>query len=79
MAQGFEKELELYGTPECYLESLAVELEVKRDMVAKLLTDAGLNPIVPEGGYFILADVRDIGKWLELLCTLSLVACMTIC
>uniref|UniRef100_A0A0N7ZB94 Aminotransferase class I/classII large domain-containing protein n=1 Tax=Scylla olivacea TaxID=85551 RepID=A0A0N7ZB94_SCYOL len=60
VAQGFEKELELYGTPECYLESLAVELEVKRDMIVKLLIDAGLNPIVPEGGYFILADVRDI-------------------
>lgn len=39
---------------------MARELEVKRDRVASLLTEAGLPPIVPQGGYFILADVRDL-------------------
>ena len=39
---------------------MAVELQAKRDKVVSLLTEAGLHAIVPQGGYFILADVRDI-------------------
>lgn len=66
VAMGFERELEVFGTPECYLQSLAVELEVKRDLVVRILREAGLNPIVPEGGYFIMADVRDIANKVDL-------------
>lgn len=62
VAQGFEIELERFGTPECYFLSLPAELKVKRNNIVKILTDAGLNPIIPEGGYFILADVRDIAS-----------------
>lgn len=62
MAEGFEIEIERFGTPECYFKSLPAELEVKRDNIVKILTEAGFNPIIPEGGYFILADVRDISK-----------------
>ncbi|XP_069943034.1 kynurenine aminotransferase [Cherax quadricarinatus] len=60
VAQGFEIEMERFGKPECYFLSLPAELEVKRDNIVRILADAGLNPIVPEGGYFILADVRNI-------------------
>ncbi len=30
--------------------------------MAKLLLDAGLTPIIPEGGYFMLADISKIAK-----------------
>ncbi|KAJ8300948.1 hypothetical protein KUTeg_022467 [Tegillarca granosa] len=33
------------------------ELKPKRDKLAKLLADNGMKPIVPEGGYFMLADI----------------------
>lgn len=62
VAQGFEIEIERFGTPECYFKSLPAELEVKRDNIVKILEDAGLYPIIPEGGYFILADVTPISK-----------------
>ena len=36
-------------------------LEKKRDLMAKLLTDVGLKPVIPQGGYFMMADTSDIG------------------
>lgn len=44
------------GKPESYFESLPRELEAKRDFMVKFLSDAGMVPTVPEGGYFIVAD-----------------------
>jgi len=60
VGKGFEIEIERLGTPECYFLSLPAELDEKRKKIAKMLSDAGINPIIPEGGYFIMADVRDI-------------------
>ena len=37
VAQGFEIELERFGTPDCYFNSLPAELDVKRKMIAKML------------------------------------------
>lgn len=37
-------------------------LERKRDLMAKILTDVGFKPIIPEGGYFMMADTSGIGK-----------------
>ncbi|PIO34586.1 hypothetical protein AB205_0137030 [Aquarana catesbeiana] len=47
--------------PECYFNSLPRELEAKRDRMACLLQEAGLKPVVPEGGYFMIADVSALG------------------
>lgn len=44
------------------MKSLAEELLPKRDLMAKVIKDAGMTPIIPEGGYFMLADWRDLGK-----------------
>lgn len=67
MAQGLLQNLELMGQPECYFSSLSEELEGKRDRLAAILRDAGMNPIVPEGGYFMLVDVTSLSEWLKYL------------
>ena len=56
IAIGFEEELERYGKPDCYFTSLAEELLPKRDYMAKFLTNVGMAPTVPEGGYFMVAN-----------------------
>ena len=37
-------------------------LEKKRDLMAKLLTEVGFKPTIPEGGYFMMADTSAIGE-----------------
>lgn len=48
-------------SPECYFKTIAVDLMKKRDFMVKILQDAGINPVIPEGGYFIMADWSEIG------------------
>lgn len=61
VAQGFELELGRLGQPECYFLSLPRELEAKRDFMAKFLSDVGMVPTIPEGGYFMVADWSALG------------------
>lgn len=62
VALGFEKEIERFDHPECYFFSLAKELIPKRDYMAKFLTDVGMSPTIPEGGYFMIADWTALEK-----------------
>ncbi|XP_072830131.1 kynurenine--oxoglutarate transaminase 3 isoform X3 [Vicugna pacos] len=57
LAQAFWIDIKRMDDPECYFNSLPKELEVKRDRMVRLLESVGLTPIVPDGGYFIIADV----------------------
>ena len=63
VAQGFEIELaRIDNKNECYLNTLANdELLPKRDKMAEMLRGAGMTPIIPEGGYFMLADWSKLG------------------
>uniref|UniRef100_A0A8D3DU26 Kynurenine--oxoglutarate transaminase 3 n=1 Tax=Scophthalmus maximus TaxID=52904 RepID=A0A8D3DU26_SCOMX len=54
VAQGMLLNCELMGQPECYFTSLAEELEGKRDRMAAIVQEAGMTPVIPEGGYFML-------------------------
>uniref|UniRef100_A0A914W1F3 Uncharacterized protein n=1 Tax=Plectus sambesii TaxID=2011161 RepID=A0A914W1F3_9BILA len=59
VARAFEAELEwLKSTPEkSYLKTLMVEeLLPKREFMANFLRKAGFKPIIPESGYFMMAD-----------------------
>ncbi|XP_032667445.1 kynurenine--oxoglutarate transaminase 3 isoform X2 [Odontomachus brunneus] len=56
VAIGFEQEFERLGQPECYFHSLAEELLPKRDYMAKFLSEVGMVPTIPEGGYFMLSN-----------------------
>ncbi|XP_065710274.1 kynurenine--oxoglutarate transaminase 1 isoform X1 [Patagioenas fasciata] len=57
VAQGFQRELELYGKPESYFIQLSKELQKKRDWLVQSLDAVGMKPIVPEGTYFLVADI----------------------
>lgn len=62
---GFEREYELFGSPESYFQQLPAFLLKKRDRLAKSLRTAGFKPIMPEGGYFLTADISCVSKFLE--------------
>ena len=57
-----EVEFTRFGRPECYYNELPAQLKPKRDKIAKILSDVGMVPTIPEGGYFILADFSSLSK-----------------
>lgn len=56
-------EISRLGTPESYLTSLAKELQPKRDYLASVLAEVGMKPVVPQGGYFMMADYSNLGQF----------------
>uniref|UniRef100_A0A146KMB1 Kynurenine--oxoglutarate transaminase 3 n=2 Tax=Lygus hesperus TaxID=30085 RepID=A0A146KMB1_LYGHE len=56
IARSLEEELARFNSTDCYLVSLARELKVKRDYMAKFFTEIGMVPTIPEGGYFMMVD-----------------------
>uniref|UniRef100_A0A8C2K0X7 Kynurenine--oxoglutarate transaminase 3 n=1 Tax=Cyprinus carpio TaxID=7962 RepID=A0A8C2K0X7_CYPCA len=62
VGQGLLRDFELMGKPNCYFTSLALELEGKRDRMAAMLRQTGMTPVVPEGGYFMIADVTALNQ-----------------
>ena len=62
ICRAFEYELQRLSSTDCYFTSVSNQLRQKRDYLAKVLKNAGLEPIVPDGGYFIMADWSKLGK-----------------
>ncbi|KAK3087118.1 hypothetical protein FSP39_001906 [Pinctada imbricata] len=61
IAAGLEYEMRVMDQPEeCYFYSLAAELKPKRDSLAKLCQEVGMVPTIPEGGYFMMADISNL-------------------
>ncbi|XKL68026.1 hypothetical protein PGB90_003517 [Kerria lacca] len=56
VARGTEKEIERLNSPDCIFNVSKKELQSKRDYFIQLLMGSGFHPIIPEGGYFIIAD-----------------------
>lgn len=48
--------------PQLYWTQLRSDLLAKRDQMARTLAKAGLRPIVPEAGYFMLADISPLAQ-----------------
>ena len=46
--------------PDSYYADLAKHYQQRRDRVMNMLEDAGLNPLLPKGAYYIMCD---IGNW----------------
>ena len=57
MARCLEYELPHLNSPECYFHSISEEFRAKRDRFAQILDECGMKPIIPDGGYFMLADI----------------------
>ncbi len=72
VARAYDYELDLLkSAPEkSYLKTMMVkELLPKREYMAKFLREAGFKPIIPEAGYFMMADFSALGTVLSsLLC-----------
>ncbi|MGA8111068.1 MAG: aminotransferase class I/II-fold pyridoxal phosphate-dependent enzyme [Acidobacteriaceae bacterium] len=47
----------LMQLPDSFYASLAVDYEKKRDTLCAALADVGLTPSIPQGAYYVLADV----------------------
>lgn len=60
IAVGFEVETPKVGQPDCYFHELPAELKPRRDKMAKILQECGITPTVPEGGYFMIADLSGL-------------------
>ncbi|XP_060523611.1 kynurenine aminotransferase isoform X2 [Cylas formicarius] len=65
-AIAFEKEIARLGSEECYFISISKELQPKRDFMAKFLLESGMKPVVPEGGYFMIADWTPLESQVDL-------------
>ncbi|MDZ4771620.1 MAG: pyridoxal phosphate-dependent aminotransferase [Planctomycetota bacterium] len=50
-----------FSAPKSYFEGLQAEFTKKREWTCDALYDAGLDPIEPEGAYYVLADVSKMG------------------
>ncbi|ESO96161.1 hypothetical protein LOTGIDRAFT_214715 [Lottia gigantea] len=60
VALAFEHELPKIDTPECYFKQLPLEIIPKRDMLISLFNEMGMWPVIPDGGYFLMADISGI-------------------
>jgi aminotransferase len=50
----------LLQLPESFYSGLAGEYQAKRDMLCAALSDVGLEPSIPQGAYYVLADVTKL-------------------
>lgn len=50
-----------YSAPAEFFESLKSDYQRKRDIICDALSKGGLNPLVPQGAYYVLADVSKLG------------------
>lgn len=56
VARAFEQQINSLDTPDSYFHSLPKELNSKKQYLFKVLQDNGFDPIMPEGGYFMIAN-----------------------
>lgn len=49
------------GLPDAYFARLGADLQDRRDQLVAGLTDIGLQPNPPAGGYFVTTDIRPLG------------------
>lgn len=66
VAVGFETEISRMESPESYWKELPQMLEPKRDRMASFLSLVDMNPTVPEGGYFMIADFSKLAEKVDL-------------
>jgi len=66
LAVGLEKEVKRLGTPASFFCKMSADLKQRRDVMTRSLKDAGLKTVIPEGGYFMLADWKPLEPKIDL-------------
>ncbi|GFS96660.1 kynurenine--oxoglutarate transaminase 3 [Nephila pilipes] len=66
VAIGFETEIARLGQPGSYWLELAEMLEKKRDKMVKFLSEVGMAPVIPAGGYFMIADFSALASKVDI-------------
>ncbi|KAG5899624.1 hypothetical protein JTB14_037282 [Gonioctena quinquepunctata] len=62
----FEREYKKLGESDSHFLSLEKQLCEKRDFLLQKLIEAGMKPIVPDGGFFIAADISKLASRVDL-------------
>ena len=57
----FERENNLRGNINRYFHQLPLSLVPKREKMRSMLEYAGIEPVLPEGGYFMAGDISNTG------------------
>ncbi|KAL7056846.1 hypothetical protein AAHC03_019243 [Spirometra sp. Aus1] len=60
LASAFEYELPLMGTAESYFQEITASVEQKCHVLASALARVGMTPVMPQGGYFLMANIETI-------------------
>ena len=60
VARCFEHEFSRLHEPDCFLSTTLEKLRAKRDKLVGFLIEAGLEPVVPDGGFLCLADISKL-------------------
>ncbi|XP_026680645.1 kynurenine--oxoglutarate transaminase 3-like [Diaphorina citri] len=68
VARSFETEINNMTTApdKCYFYTISEELRPKREILADALDKAGMVPVIPDGGYFMVADWTQLRPMLRL-------------
>ncbi|KRZ17798.1 Kynurenine--oxoglutarate transaminase 3, partial [Trichinella zimbabwensis] len=56
MADSFQYEIDRFHTRECYFHEMRRILQSKRRVLQEMLSEHGFMPVLPEGGYFMVAN-----------------------
>nr|XP_021504445.1 kynurenine--oxoglutarate transaminase 1 isoform X4 [Meriones unguiculatus] len=59
VAQCFEQEQQHFGQPSSYFLQLPQAMQLNRDHMIRSLQSVGLKPLIPQGSYFLVADISD--------------------
>ncbi|XP_077528444.1 kynurenine aminotransferase-like isoform X3 [Haemaphysalis longicornis] len=62
---GLEEQIEKLDQPNGYWNSLRNVIQEKRDYICTALESAGLNPTIPQGAYFVVADGSSLADVLQ--------------
>ena len=62
LADTFKQERLLLGTKDSYWYWLQETLLQQRNRMYGMAKEAGLKPIIPDGGYFMVADISSLSK-----------------
>lgn len=63
VAQCFEREQQHFGQPSSYFLQLPQAMKLNRDHMIRSLQSVGLQPLIPLGSYFLIADISDFSEW----------------